>query len=173
MKKIFLLCTITALAFSACQQGPVRYTQDSPEIDTVKKLISNYNSKTFDTSMYADTSKTYYNTNKNPISASDAMDYHKQTDANYASRGFKSENQEYEMVVTDDGETWVNCWLDWKGTLAANNKEIDIPIHLTYQFVDGKIVREYGYWDPSEIVMELQKIEAEAKMAEEEMEPME
>jgi hypothetical protein len=39
--------------------------------------------------------------------------------------------------------------------------------------VDGKIVREHGYWDPSEVVMELQKIEAEAKMAEEEMEPME
>ena len=76
------------------------------------------------------------------------------------------------MVLTDDGETWVNCWLEWNGTLAANNKEIDIPIHLTYQFVDGKIVREYGYWDASEIVMELQKIEAEAKMAEEEMEPM-
>ncbi|MFT0715255.1 nuclear transport factor 2 family protein [Flagellimonas lutimaris] len=172
MKKIILLCAMAALALSACQQGPVRYTQDSPEIDTVKKLMSNYNSKTFDTSMYADTSKTFYNTSKNPMSASEAMDYHKQTDINYASRGFKNENQEYEMVLTDDGETWVNCWLEWNGTLAANNKEIDIPIHLTYQFVDGKIVREYGYWDASEIVMELQKIEAEAKMAEEEMEPM-
>nr|WP_297785648.1 nuclear transport factor 2 family protein [uncultured Allomuricauda sp.] len=173
MKKIFLFSIMAVLALSACQQGHVRHTQDSPEIDTVKELISNYNSKTFDTSMYADTSKTFYNTSKNPMSASEAMDYHRQTDANYASRGFQGENQEYEMVVTDDGETWVNCWLDWKGTMAANNKEIDIPIHLTYQFVDGKIVREYGYWDPSEIVMELQKIEAEAKMAEEATEPME
>jgi len=173
MKNIILLCTMAVLALSACQQSPVRYTQDSPEIDTVKKLISNYNSKSFDTSMYADTSKTYYNTNKNALSASETMEYHKQTDANYASRGFQNENQEFEMVVTDDGETWVNCWLDWKGNLAANNKAVDIPVHLTYQFVDGKIVREHGYWDPSEIVMELQKIEAEAKMAEEEMEPME
>lgn len=161
------------LALSACQQGPVRYTQDSPEIDTVKKLISNYNSKSFDTSMYADTSKTYYNTSKNHMSASEAMEYHKQTDVNYSSRGFQNENTEYEMVVSDNGETWVNCWLSWKGTLAANNKEIDIPMHLTYQFVDGKIVREYGYWDPSEIILELQKIEAEAKMAEQEMEPTE
>lgn len=173
MKKIILLCTMAALALSACQQGPVRYTQDSPEIDMVKKLISNYNNKSFDTSMYADTSKTYYNTNKNPMSASETMDYHKQTDVNYASRGFQNDDQEYEMVVTDDGETWVNCWLQWQCTLAANNKKIEIPIHLTYQFVDGKIVREYGYWDPTAIVMELQKIEAEAKMAEQEMEPME
>ncbi len=173
MKKIILLSIMAVLTLSACQQGPVRYAQDSPEIDTVKNLISNYNSKSFDTSMYADTSKTFYNTNKNPMSPGQAMDYHKQTDSNYASRGFQNDDQEYEMVVTDDGETWVNCWLQWKGTLAANNKAVEIPVHLTYQFVDGKIVREYGYWDPTEIVLELQKIEAEAKMAEKEMEPTE
>ncbi|MFD2098200.1 nuclear transport factor 2 family protein [Flagellimonas iocasae] len=167
-KKILFLCASMVLILTACKQGPVRYTQNSAEIDIVKKLISNYDSKNFDTSMYADSSKTYYNTNENPMSASEAMDYHKQSDSNYASRSFKDENQEYEMVVTDDGETWVNCWLNWEGTLAANGKEIEIPIHLTYQFVDGKIVREYGYWDPTAIVLELQKIEAESKMMEEE-----
>ncbi len=166
MKKLLFTC-IAATLFIACQQGPVRYTQKSPEIDTVKKLIANYDSKVFDTSMYADTSKTYYNTKDNPMSPSETMDYHKQTDTNYSSRGFQKENQDYEMVVTDDGETWVNCWLNWKGTLAANSKEVSIPIHLTYQFADGKIVRELGYWDPSEIVLTLQQIEAEAKMAEE------
>lgn len=169
-KKVLFLCAGLALVLNACQEAPVRYTQNSPEIDTVKKLISNYDSKNFDTSMYADTSKTYYNTNDVAMSASEAMDYHKQTDINYASRGFGNENQEYEMVVTDDGETWVNSWLDWKGTMAITGKEIEIPIHLTFQFVDGKIVREHGYWDPTEIVLELQKIEAESKMMEEEQE---
>ncbi|MEQ5791903.1 nuclear transport factor 2 family protein [Muricauda sp. NFXS6] len=173
MKRIILLCAFVALIASACQQGPVRYTQNSPEIETVKQFIDNYNNKLFDTGVYADTSKTYYNTNKNPMSPSEVMDYHRQTDANYATRGFKGDNQEYEMVVTDEGETWVNCWLQWQCSLAANNKKIEIPIHLTYQFIDGKIVREYGYWDPTEIVLGLQKIEAEAKMAESEMEPTE
>lgn len=168
MKKFMLLCGMAILAISACQECPERYTQDSPEIDTVKKLISNYNNKTFDVTIYADTSKTYYNTSKDPMTPSEAIDYHKQTDSNYASRGFEDDHQEYEMVVTDDGETWVNCWLDWKGTLAGDNKEIDIPVHLTYQFVDGKIVKEYGYWDPSEIVLALQKMAADAEMAEEE-----
>ncbi len=168
MRKSILLGAIVALMFGACKEAPMRYTQNSPEIDTVKKLIANYDSKNFDTSMYADTSKTYYNTNDKHMSPSETMDYHEQTDANYASRGFADEHQEYEMVVTDDGETWVNCWLDWKGTLAANGKEVEIPIHLTFQFADGKIVREHGYWDPSEIVLELQKIAMEAKMAEEE-----
>ena len=167
MKKVIFQCVVAVLVFSACQQSPVRYTQNSPEIDMVKKLIANYDSKNFDTSMYADSSETYYNTNKNPMSAAEAMDYHKQADSNYASRGFDDEHQEYEMVVTDKGETWVNSWLDWKGTLAANGKEIEIPVHLTFQFVNGKIVKEYGYWDPTEIVLELQKAAAEAKMAEE------
>lgn len=167
MKKVFLLSTVVCL-FIACQpKGPERYTQNSPEIDTIKKLIANYDSKTFDTSIYADTSKTYYNTNDNPMSPSETMDYHKQTDTNYSSRSFMEKGQEYEMVITDDGETWVNCWLDWRGTLTANSQEVTIPIHLTYQFVDGKIVREVGYWDPSEIVLTLQKIEVEAKMAQE------
>ena len=42
-----------------------------------------------------------------------------------------------------------------------------MPVHLTYRFVDGKIVREYGYWDPTEVLLSLQAIEA-AKKAEEE-----
>ncbi|WP_197062633.1 nuclear transport factor 2 family protein [Muricauda sp. MAR_2010_75] len=166
--KILFLCPILALSLNACQQGPVRYTQNSPEIDTVKKVISNYDTKNYDTSMFADTSKTYYNTKDNPLSSNEAIAYHKQADSEYASRGFGDNHQEYEMVVTDEGETWVNCWLTWKGELAANGKEFEVPVHLTFQFVDGKIVQEYGYWDPTPIVLELQKIEAEAKMMDEE-----
>ena len=158
MKKLSFLI-IAAILFTACQQGPVRYTQNSPEIDTVKKLIANYNSKTYDTSMYADTSKTLYNTKDNPMSPAETIAYHQQTDKNYKSRSFLDRDQEYEMVLTDDGNTWVNCWLYWQGTLAANNQEYSIPIHLTYQFIDGKIVEEVGHWDPSALVLAMQEIE--------------
>ena len=123
------------MLFMACNQGPERYTQNSPEIDNVKKLIANYNTKNYDTSMYADTSQTRYNTKDNAMSPAETMAYHKNNDVNYSSRSFLEEDQEYEMVVTDDGETWVNCWLDWKATLAATGKEVTIPIHLTYRFM--------------------------------------
>lgn len=158
MKKLSLLI-LTAILFTACQQGPARYTQNSPEIDTVKKLIANYNSKTYDTSMYADTSKTFYNTKDNSMSPAETIAYHQETDKTYKSRSFPDKGQEYEMVLTDDGNTWVNCWLDWQGTLAANNQEFNIPIHLTYQFIDGKIVREHGHWDPSALVLAMQEVE--------------
>ena len=167
MKKLSILI-LAAILFTACQQGPTRYTQNSPEIDTVKKLIANYNSKAYDTSMYADTSKTLYNTKENGMSPSETMEYHKQNEAIYKSRSFLDADQEYEMVLTDDGNTWVNCWLDWQGTLAANNQEFNVPIHLTYQFIDGKIVREHGHWDPSSQVLALQEIEAQMNSSVEE-----
>ena len=154
MKKLLLL-GLAVLLFAACQQEQ-RYTQQSPEIDTVKKLIKNYNDKTYDASIYSDTSKTYYNTKNKAMSPQETIAYHQANDAAYSSREFLDKDQDYEMVKTDDGKTWVNCWLDWKGTLAANGKEFMIPIHLTYQFVDGKVVREVGMWDPSEVVLELQ-----------------
>jgi len=166
MKRIILIGFAIVL-FIACQKQEQRYTQNSPEIETVKKLIDNYNNKTYDTSIYADSSKTYYNTKNSPILSKDIFDYHKQNDANYASRKFLAEDQEYEMVLTDDGETWVNCWLDWRATMAGNGKEINIPIHLTYRFIDGKIVREVGMWDPTEVVLNLQEIEASKMKTEE------
>ncbi len=164
----FIYPVLALFLFTACNQGPERYTQNSPEIDTVKKLIANYNAKNYDTSMYADSSETRYNTKDNPMSPSKTMAYHQETDAAYSSRGFLDEDQEYEMVVTDDGHTWVNCWLDWKGTIAATGKEVVVPIHLTYRFAEGKIIREVGFWDPTEVVLEMQKVAALANLAPEE-----
>lgn len=165
MKKlIFIGLTITLI--TACQEkAPQRYSQQSPQITSVKQLIGNYNNQTYDTSFYADTSKTYYNTKDNPLSPEETIAYHKEMDKNYSERGFLDQDQEYEMVVTDKGETWVNCWLDWRGTLSANDQVIDIPIHLTYQFIDEKIVREVGMWDPTEVVLALQEMEMKNSMS--------
>ncbi len=138
----------------AYHYDPYRYRLHKMKGGTFK----NYNDKTYDVSIYADTSKTFYNSKDKSLSPSETIAYHQANDAIYSSRGFLAEDQEYEMVETDDGETWVNCWLDWKGTLTANNKEVDIPIHLTYRFVEGKIVREVGMWDGSEIALVLQEL---------------
>lgn len=165
MKKLIII-GLTLAFITACQEkGPERYTQDSPQINTIKQLIGNYNNKTYDMSIYADTSKTYYNAKENPLSPEEVIAYHKERDMAYAQRSFLDKDQEYEMVLTDDGETWVNCWLDWQGTLAGNGQVVNIPIHLTYRFQDGKIVREVGMWDPSAIMLALQEIEMKNSMS--------
>lgn len=158
-----ILLGFAIILFTSCNNKQ-RYTQQSPEIETVKALIKNYNDKTYDTSMFADTSKTYYNTIDKPMSPSEMVAYHKANDANYSSRGFTDNDPEYEMTVTDKGETWVNLWPNWEGTLAGNGKKVTIPIHLTYRFVNGKIVREVGMWDATPMVLNLQEIEAEKNM---------
>jgi len=73
----------------------------------------------------------------------------------------------YEQTLSDDGNTWVNFWGDWRGTLAANGQALEIPVHLTCQMVDGKIVEEYGFYDVSKYVLAMQAIEAEKAEAEE------
>jgi hypothetical protein len=64
------------------------------------------------------------------------------------------------MVIDDKGETWVNYWGVWKGTLAVTQETFEIPIHITFQFVDGKIVKEFGYWDNSKITLAMMQIQA-------------
>ncbi len=63
-------------------QQEQRYTQQSPEIDTVKKLIKNYNDKTYDASIYADTSKTILQYQRQINVPSETIAYHKANDAN-------------------------------------------------------------------------------------------
>lgn len=167
MKKLILM-GLAIVLFTSCDKQDKNYTHESPEIEIVKKAIENYNNKNYDTSIYADTSKTFFNDSKEFMSPSETMAYHEANDANYSSRGFTDEDPQYEMTVTKKGETWVNGWFEWKATLAGNNKEYTMPIHLTYRFHDGKIVREVGFWDPTEIVLALQEIETVKNMPAEE-----
>lgn len=159
MKKLLFIVVLSVL-LSACET-PQRYTQNAPEIEIVKAIIKEYNAKNYKSvvSHFADTANVYFNSSKS-FKASKLPDYHNETDSNFSSRGFVEEGQEFEMVVTDKGTTWVNFWGSWEGTFAANGKKTALEIHLTLQFIDGKVVTEYGYWDASGIVLAMQEIEA-------------
>ena len=76
------------------------------------------------------------------------------------------------MVIDKDGETWVNYWGIWNGTLKENSEKIAIPVHLTAQFINSKIVEEYVYYDTAPITkalkaIEISKMEAEESTSEE------
>lgn len=164
MKKLLLFGLATIL-FTACNQKQ-RYTQKSPEIDSFKSVIKSYNNEDWEGMKvhYADTAKTFNNSSDVGLSINDMIAYHKESLGNLSSRGFLEKDQEYEMVVTDKGDTWVNFWGDWEGTLKANGKKIKIPIHLTGQFKDGKIVGTSGNWDNAPMALALQEIEAKNNM---------
>lgn len=149
-----------------------RYTQQSAEIETVKSAITNYVNGDWDNyaSNYAENAAIFFNaTEENPATVAETIASQKLSIEPLSAYSFARDNDEYEMVVTDEGETWVNFWGTWKGTLAATGDEYVIPVHLTYQFVDGKIVKAHGYWNNTAIQMALMELQKEA----EEMEAME
>ncbi len=65
----------------------------------------------------------------------------------------------FEMVVTDNGETWVNFRGLWSAVLKGNGQKFLIPVHVTARFVDGKIVAEHGYWNSLELTLALRDLE--------------
>jgi len=167
MKKIMLLAL--AIAIIAACKNELRYTQNSPEIETYKKSIKDYEMANWESlaTHYSDTAKILNNvTEKNAQTVAQMVAQNKQDASIFSSWNYVPEESEYEMVVTDKGEIWVNFWGLWQGRLTANNQLYEIPVHLTAQFIDGKIVKEVGYWDNAPIVLAIQEIEAAAKMTE-------
>lgn len=157
MKKLFVL-VLAVIFFNACDQPNKRYTQQSDEIDTYKKVIEAYENQDWEPmiSHYADSAKILNNVTMEDAQTVGQMLAQNKEDATlFNSWKYDPESGEYEMVVNDRDETWVNFWGHWEATLKANGELYVIPVHITARFVDGKIVREDGYWDVSKLVMDL------------------
>lgn len=166
MRKLIFLGLAIVLSLTACQKQEKRYTQQSPEIDTYKKVIDAYEKQEWEAMIphYADTAKIMNNeVEAEGKTIAEMMAINKADAALFSSWDYVETESEYEMVVTDKGNTYVNFWSLWKGTLIANDKKYTIPTHITAQFVDGKIVKEFGYWDLSKIMLDMQSLKQEEK----------
>ena len=164
MRKIFILFATAAL-FAACETQPVRYASSSPEIDIYLSTFQNFVDGEWNVmrSHYADTAMIFDNATRNNGETIDqVLARLRENRELFSSQYFLPEEQFVEMVVTDDGETWVNYWGVWVGVLAATDQRFETPIHFTAQFVDGKIVREHGYYDNSSVILALQGLGSSA-----------
>ncbi|RRO24341.1 nuclear transport factor 2 family protein [Flavobacteriaceae bacterium 14752] len=151
--KNYLLLLLSVLLFTSCNDK--RYTQQSPEIDTYKKVIKAYENQNWENfaTHYADTAKIMNNTTEDKAQTiAELIKTNKQDATLFSSWDFVDKESEYEMVTTDKGETWVNFRGLWQGEMKSDGKTYDIPAHITAQFIDGKIVKEFGYWDISELL---------------------
>jgi ketosteroid isomerase-like protein len=167
--KNILFVGLLFIAFGCDTQ--VRYTQNSIEIEIIKSNIGYYVKGDWEPyeASYAEGATIFFNTSEeNPASIQEIIAGQKLSLEPLSSYSFDREKDFYEMVLDDDGETWVNYWGLWKGTIAASGESFEMPVHLTSQFVDGKIVKTHGYWDASALTMALTKIrevaEAQAVM---------
>lgn len=162
MKK-FIYFLFAFAFFSSCAPGkPDRYFSASPEIEVTKLTLKYYLDANWDAMkvLYADTAKVLNNVPEaKGVSIDAAITEFQQEHELFASISYAKEEDFFEMVVTDEGETWVNYWGLWKGTLKATGETFEIPLHITQRFIDQKIVAEHGYWNNSAIVIALSKLE--------------
>jgi hypothetical protein len=167
MKNQIFIGAIVAILF-ACE-GKQRYTQQSAEIETIKTMTDNYVNGDWDAyqSHYAEGAQIFFNSPEDkPATIQQVIAQEKMELDSFSSYSLDRENEAIEMVLDDKGETWVNYWGVWKGTMASNGKTYQIPIHITSQFVNGKIVKAYGYWDNSPILMDVMAMQMAAEKAE-------
>jgi uncharacterized protein len=161
MKKLTFI-TLAILFFAACNfNQPVRYASSSPEIDIFNSLLQDYVDGNWDSykSYYADTARIRENVPDNQgVLVGEVVERYKETHQMFSNIGFVTDDAFVEMVVTDDGETWVNYWGTWEGTLNANGQRFATPLHITMQFKDGKVVAEHGYWDNAPVALALYKL---------------
>jgi len=152
------------MTLTACKQ---RHFMESPEIDSFTAVIGAYESGDFEAMKghFSDTAKIYHNTNKG-ISVDENLKVQEEMISNFSSYGFDKDDDYMEMVIDGENETWVYYWADWSGTLKANEKTISVTVHLAVQYVDGKAVEEYGYWDNTSINEAFAAIAAEKAAAE-------
>lgn len=168
MKKLIYLGLTVILLISCQNNKPERYFSSSPEIDAVKAVIKDYEDANWEKwiTKYADTAKIYHNSLKS-ISPNELIEGFKVQLADFSDYKFSKDDLFYEMIIDDKDEKWVYFWGTWEGTLAANDKKIVVPVHLAARFVNGKIIREFAYYDNVPVMLAINEIKA-AKMLEEE-----
>ncbi len=165
-----LICLLAILLFSC--ENKQRYTQQSAEIDIIKSIMTNYVNGEWDAyqSNYAEGAQLFFNTTEDkPATIQQIIAQQKMEIEPLSSYSIDRENEALEMVLDDKGETWVNYWSVWKGTMTANGKTYETPIHITSQFIDGKIVKAFGYWDNSPIRMDVIAMQMAAEKAMEDL----
>jgi hypothetical protein len=166
MKKLTFFAVVIFL-FAACTSNqPVRYASSSPEIDAFKSTIKHYLAQNWDEykKHYADTVKFLNNVPEiKKVSLDSAVTLWKQERELFSDIHYVADEDFFEMVVTDEGETWVNFWGLWSAVLKANGQKFEIPVHVTARFENGKIVEEHGYWNSSEVALVLRELETTGK----------
>ena len=49
-----------------------------------------------------------------------------------------------------------HSWFIWSATGKSSGNTITIPVHISFEWADGKIVREWHNYDPSEMMAEVE-----------------
>ena len=170
MKKYLIsLIVFVLIGIYSCQEQQVskQYFEASPEIDMVDTLIEAYLNQDWETyrSNYSDTVRIWSNGwpgDDDPgMTIDEDLEDMKTSISSFYSYSF--EEKIIDMIISNDGQKYVLFWGKWTGKLTEDGDELVIPVHLVFEFVDNKIVYEYGFWDNLSIYLARQALEKEDK----------
>ena len=154
MKRRILVAMAIAFTILACDEKKP-YTENSPEIDIYKKVVLAYENRE-----WQDVVSHYHKNAKILNSSLDAKNILHLVEMNSedakAFKNWRYVNKEFLMLTKNSGEKWVYFKGLWKGTSASGNRIYEIPAQINVQFSNGKIVREEGYWDISDLLLDMQ-----------------
>jgi hypothetical protein len=152
MKKLILL-GLTIILFASCEKKKTpQFMTSSPEINVLKLLLKDYEEGNWTNwaGHYADGARIRHNTIE-PITTEELQKNFIVVINNLSDYKFSQKENEifFEMIVDDKGDNWVYFWGIWKGTVSGVNKELVMPVHIAYKFINGKIDSEYAFYDPT------------------------
>ena len=136
---------------AAIAQDKVRYTQQAPEIETTKAYFTAYNEGEWEklSAFYAKDASITHNTSPK-LTAAQLLGGFKSNLELCTDYKWELIEEELERVITDKGEMWVNIWGNWTGTYKITGDKINVPTHHAFRFKEGKIIREWAYYDTAE-----------------------
>jgi len=139
-----------------------QYFPESAEIDLVKEALEVYLARDWDKyrSFYSETAGIYHNQtwlNEAPGMSPDEMI--ESTKEFYSGISeTRIDGQIWEMVITGNGYHWVHFWGIWVGKLEGSDKPIEVPVHASFNIIEGKIATEVSFFDNLKIYLEQQAI---------------
>jgi hypothetical protein len=158
---------IAGILFAGCMTpAEKQYFQESADIEIGKKVINAYLAGDWATAAenYADTARIWRNVSwetnpgftveeyiadlKEPLEVTSSYDF---------------DPQNWESIITDDGQHWVHFWGVWKGANTATEKDYEIVVHVSMEVDNGKIVRQADIFNDTQITMDMMALQMEAE----------
>jgi hypothetical protein len=140
-------------AAEAAEEAPERFTTNAPEITTAKAGMDAYLAGDWDAlrAIFTDDAEVYHNTTE-PVGPDQSIANLQEGLETVSSYSF-AEEQYWERIIDDEGETWVYFWGTWQADHATSDQQFVVPVHLAWHYQDGKAVEEFGMWDTSQMLL--------------------
>jgi hypothetical protein len=163
MKRICSFAPILMLVFSCQSPTPPaaedatvaveRYTTTAPEIDASKAGMTAYLEGNWDAfrSGYTEDAEIFHNSTS-AMTIDETIASLQDGLTSVSSYGWDDE-QYWERIITDEGEVWVYFWGVWEAQHASSDTQFEVPVHIAWLYVDGKVTEEFGFWDSSQSLL--------------------